>query len=135
MHCIADPTTRRRGQMAGNPVHFEVPAGDTGRSQQFWGSLFGWQFQSMEGPMEYHMGQINDQAGVATFPADDGGRGIRVYFDVEDVNDGIARVKELGGKAEDAAPVPGHGWFALCEDTEGNEFALWQNDSSAGGAA
>jgi hypothetical protein len=121
--------------MAGNPVHFELPAGDTARSQAFWGSLFGWQFQAMEGPMEYHMGQINDQAGVATFPADDGGRGIRVYFDVDDVNKGVARVKELGGKAEDAQPVPGFGWFSMCEDTEGNMFALWQSDTSAGGAS
>jgi predicted enzyme related to lactoylglutathione lyase len=23
------------------------------------------------------------------------------------------------------------GWFALCKDTEGNEFGLWQNDPQA----
>lgn len=28
-------------------------------------------------------------------------------------------------------PVPGHGWFAGCTDTEGNRFALWQDDKAA----
>jgi predicted enzyme related to lactoylglutathione lyase len=23
------------------------------------------------------------------------------------------------------------GWFAICSDTEGNEFGLWQNDAAA----
>jgi predicted enzyme related to lactoylglutathione lyase len=41
-------------------------------------------------------------------------------------------VKELGGSAEDKMPVPTHGWFAACKDTEGNSFSLWQGDSSAG---
>ena len=121
--------------MAGNPVHFELPAGDTARAQGFWGSLFGWQFQPIEGPMEYHMGQLNEQSGVAVFPADGSDRGVRVYFDVDDINAGGARVNELGGEAGDAQPVPGMGWFSMCKDTEGNHFGLWQNDTSAGGAA
>jgi len=32
--------------MAGQIVHFEIPADDTGAAQAFWGSLFGWQFAS-----------------------------------------------------------------------------------------
>jgi predicted enzyme related to lactoylglutathione lyase len=28
-------------------------------------------------------------------------------------------------------PVPGHGWFAACRDTEGNAFSLWQGDEAA----
>ena len=60
-----------------------------------------------------------------------GKRGIRTYFDVDDINPGAARVKELGGEANEPGPVPGMGWFAICSDTEGNEFGLWQNDPSA----
>jgi predicted enzyme related to lactoylglutathione lyase len=29
-------------------------------------------------------------------------------------------------------PVPQMGWFATCTDPHGNEFGLWQTDSSAG---
>jgi predicted enzyme related to lactoylglutathione lyase len=24
------------------------------------------------------------------------------------------------------------GWFAVCKDVEGNDFGLWQNDTSVG---
>jgi predicted enzyme related to lactoylglutathione lyase len=117
--------------MAGAIVHFEIPAGETARAREFWGSLFGWQFQEYPGPTEYHMTQISDQTGGAIYVPDPDTRGTRAYFDVDDVNAGVARVKELGGEAGEALPVPGMGWFAICKDTEGNEFGLWQNDPSA----
>jgi predicted enzyme related to lactoylglutathione lyase len=40
-------------------------------------------------------------------------------------------VKELGGEAGDAMPVPKMGWFAVCKDPQGNDFGLWQTDESA----
>ena len=30
-------------------MHIEIPADDTSRSQEFWGSLFEWQFQANPG--------------------------------------------------------------------------------------
>jgi predicted enzyme related to lactoylglutathione lyase len=117
--------------MAGKPAHVEVPAGDTARAREFWGSLFGWEWQGAEGPMEYHMAQIDDQTGAGVFPAEGGDRGLRVYFDIDDINAGTARVNQLGGDAGEAQPVPGMGWFAMCEDTEGNRFGLWQSDPNA----
>jgi predicted enzyme related to lactoylglutathione lyase len=121
--------------MAGAMVHVEIPAGDTQKARDFWGGLFGWQFQEFPGsPTEYHMTRINDTSGGAIYepdPADK--RGARVYFDVDDINAGTARVNELGGQAGEASPVPGMGWFSVCKDTEGNEFGLWQNDSNAPG--
>jgi hypothetical protein len=55
-----------------------------------------------------------------------GKRGTRAYFDVDDIKAGAARVRELGGEADEPRPVPGMGWFATCKDIEGNEFGLWQ---------
>ena len=37
-------------------------------------------------------------------------------------------MRELGGSAEAKSPVPTHGWFAACSDSEGNAFHLWQAD-------
>jgi predicted enzyme related to lactoylglutathione lyase len=119
--------------MPGQPVHFEFPAQDTSRSREFWGSLFGWQWQTMEGPYEYHMTRLSETSGAAVYPPQGGEQGIRVYFDADDINSEAARVKELGGEASEPQPVPGMGWFAICKDTEGNEFGLWQNDPNAGG--
>jgi predicted enzyme related to lactoylglutathione lyase len=115
--------------MAGKPVHFEIPAKDTSRAIDFYKGLFGWEFQAMEGPVEYNMTRLSEDTGAAVFPGDPGA--IRTYFDVDDINAGAARVKELGGKADDPQPVPTMGWFVTGTDTEGNPIGLWQNDPSA----
>jgi uncharacterized protein len=118
--------------MAGQMVHLEIPAGNTQKARAFWGGLFGWQFQAFEGsPTEYHTTQFSETQGGAIMEADGDKRGARVYFDVDDINAATARVGELGGAAGDAMPVPSMGWFAICTDTEGNEFGLWQTDPAA----
>lgn len=118
--------------MAGQMVHVEIPAGDTENARAFWGGLFGWEFQAFEGsPSEYHTAQFSETQGGAVMEADGDRRGMRVYFDVDDISAAAARVGELGGTAGDAIPVPRMGWFAICTDTEGNEFGLWQTDPAA----
>ena len=119
--------------MAGAPVHIEIPAQDTAKDREFWTGLFGWQFQEMGGPVEYYMTQVTDKTGGAIYDNPEGNApGIRVYFDVDDINQGAARVRELGGEANEPQPVPTMGWFAGCKDAAGNDFGLWQNDPSAG---
>ena len=121
--------------MAGQIVHLEIPADDTGKGKEFWGGLFGWQFESYPGPSEYHMTRIGDQQGAAITNMEQGKKGTRAYFDVDDINAGAAKVKELGGEADEPMPVPNMGWFATCRDPQGNEFGLWQTDPSAQAAA
>lgn len=119
--------------MAGQMVHVELPAGDTARAREFWGGLFGWQFQAFEGsPTEYHMTQFSETQGGAVMAAEGDKRGTRVYFDVDDINAANAKVGELGGTSGEPVPVPGIGWFSICQDTEANEFGLWQTDPDAG---
>ena len=118
--------------MAGQMVHIEIPADDTEKSREFWGSLFGWKFEAYPGPSEYHMTQISDGTGGAITNMEPEKRGTRAYFAVEEINAGAARVRELGGEAGEPMAVPNMGWFATCKDPHGNEFGLWQNDPSAG---
>jgi predicted enzyme related to lactoylglutathione lyase len=115
----------------GEIVHVEIPADDTAAGLQFWGSLFGWQFQANPGPFEYHSTSVSDQQGAAITNMEQGKRGMRPYFAVGDINSGAARVSELGGEAGEPMPVPGMGWFSVCKDPHGNEFGLWQVDPSA----
>ncbi len=117
--------------MPGQIVHIEIPADDTEKGRKFWGALFGWQFEAYPGPNEYYMTRISDDQGGAISNMEAGKRGTRAYFDVEDANAAAARVKELGGEADEAMPVPGMGWFVTCKDPHGNEFGLWQTDESA----
>jgi len=117
--------------MPGQIVHIEIPADDTAQGREFWGSLFGWEFEAFPGPSEYHMTRLSDDQGAAITNMEPGKKGIRPYFSVDDIKAGVARVNELGGKAGDPMPVPAMGWFATCTDPNGNEFGLWQNDTSA----
>jgi uncharacterized protein len=117
--------------MAGEMVHIEIPADDTEQARAFWGSLFGWEFQSYPGPSEYLMTRISDSSGGAITDMEPGKRGTRTYFAVDDINAGAAKVKELGGEADNPMPVPSMGWFATCRDPHGNDFGLWQTDPSA----
>ena len=100
--------------MAGEIVHLEIPADDTAKAREFWGSLFGWQFQAYPGPSEYLMAQLGEQQGAAITNMEPNKRGTRPYFSVDDINVGAARVKELGGECDDPMPVPSMGWFATC---------------------
>ena len=117
--------------MAGKLVHFEIPAADTGRARSFYNGLFGWEYQPWEGPMEYHtLTDIQDPSG-AIYPRQKK-ENVRIWFDTNDLDADIARVRELGGEASDREPIPGIGWFTICTDTEGNEFGIMANDPSAG---
>ena len=85
----------------------------------------------MEG-FDYRMFQTGEDQGGAVYAVRDSRRRAPiVYFDTDDIDASIAKVRELGGTADDKQPVPTHGWFAACKDTEGNSFSLWQGDESA----
>ena len=47
-------------------VHFEIHAGDPDRAVNFYKTLFGWNFQKWEGPMEYWLVTTgsDDQPGI-----------------------------------------------------------------------
>ncbi|MBV8064091.1 MAG: VOC family protein [Actinobacteria bacterium] len=115
----------------GEVVHYEISATDVGRAQGFWQGVFGWQFgDSMSPEMDYRMARVSDNAGAALMPGEPGHP--HVYLDTPDIEATIAAIRDLGGQSDDKAPVPTHGWFAACKDTEGNEFFIWQADSNAG---
>jgi uncharacterized protein len=130
---MTDPQLREETHMPGQMVHIEIPADDTGKAREFWGGLFGWKFEAFPGsPSEYHMFRINESSGGAISNMEAGKKGTRTYFDVDDIKAGAARVKELGGEADEPMPVPSMGWFVTCRDPHGNDFGLWQTDPSAG---
>ena len=111
-------------------VHFELPAADAARAQGFWTGVFGWKFQSWQGPIEYHM-LDGGEPGGAVYPSEElAGTGPIVYFGTDDIDAAVVRVRDNGGEAEDKQPIPTVGWFARCKDTEGNAFSLFQEDDS-----
>ncbi len=117
--------------MAGKVVHVEIGAANVDRAQGFWSGVFGWEVGPPMSPeMDYRMFQSAEDQGGAILASEQQGN-ITVYFDTDDIDASLAKVGELGGQAGDKTPVPTHGWFAACRDTEGNAFSLWQGDESA----
>ena len=121
---------------AASIVWFEVPADDLERAKKFYGSLFGWSFAKIPAAIDdyWHI----DTGGKDATP--DGGlmprmhphQSITNYVGVPSVTMAMKKVEKLGGaicKAKTA--VPGMGYFAICQDTEGNTFALWEMNERA----
>lgn len=51
---------------------------------------------------------------------------------VPSVDEYLAKIEKSGGKVVmPKTAIPGVGWFASCQDTEGNVFGIMQEDSSA----
>jgi predicted enzyme related to lactoylglutathione lyase len=119
--------------MAGQVVHLEFVASDIDRAQEFWNGLFEWGLQDSGMPeMDYRMADAGGGQGVALYKGEPGQP--KFYLDTPNIDVSIAKARALGGHADEKMPVPGHGWFAAAQDTEGNTFHLWQADPSAGAA-
>ena len=120
--------------MPGKLVHFEVPARNSDQAKTFWSGVFGWEFGDSAMPeMEYYMVRTGEDQGGAVFPSEKAGSGLTIYFDTDDIDASISKVRGLGGKAEDKMPIPHVGWFTPCSDTDGNAFSLFQSDESVTG--
>ena len=118
-------------------VHFEIPADDLARAKEFYGSVFEWQLEDMEG-MDY--------TSVTTVPVDDqqmptepgainGGLIHRseelsvpvLTVDVDSINETLKSVEAAGGSVvRSRTEIPGMGAYAYLRDPEGNVVGLWE---------
>ncbi|HZT95283.1 MAG TPA: VOC family protein [Chloroflexota bacterium] len=118
-------------------VHFDMSAEDPERAIQFYRAVFDWTFQKWEGAQEYWL--------ITTGPEDEpginGGLAARqegpgqviTTIDVPSVDDFVNKIEEAGGTV--TAPkmaIPGVGYLAYFQDTEGNSFGIIEANESAG---
>ena len=125
----------KQSKPSANIVWFEIPADSPERAKKFYSSLFGWKINVFPGMPDYwHI----DTGGGDDTP--DGGlmtrkhaqQPITNYIYVPSISKFSAKVEKLGGKImKSRTAVPGMGYFAICRDTENNEFALWERNQKA----
>jgi len=116
--------------MAGKLVHVEIKAQDVDRADAFWSGVFGWEISPSGMPgMDYRLFRTGADQGGGLYEGEAGS--LDVYFDTDDIEATIERVRSSGGESSDRQPIPGIGWFAHCKDTEGNAFNLFQPDGAA----
>jgi uncharacterized protein len=123
--------------MSGRVVHFEIPFDDDQRAGAFYTDAFGWKLTPIP-EMKYVL--------VTTGPSDQGppsepgfinggmlARGLPVgspvvVIDVEDIDESLRTIEDLGGTTVSAKqPVGDMGFAAYFKDPEGNLLGLWQN--------
>lgn len=123
----------RRCLIMSTIVHFDLPAEDLKRAASFYGKLFGWKFERMPGPIDYYGIVTYDEKGRPSLGGGMGKRnewdtGITNYVGVTSIEDTLKGLTELGGKVVlPRTEVGEFGYLALCLDTEGNKFGLWEN--------
>jgi predicted enzyme related to lactoylglutathione lyase len=125
----------------GKVVHFEIPADDVDRAKNFYGSIFGWDLQTMPmGESEYttvRTTAVDEQTQLPTEPgAINGGMMQRdarittapvITIDVDGIDDSLKQIEDKGGSTVvPRTPIPGMGAFAYFKDSEGNVMGLWE---------
>jgi uncharacterized protein len=115
--------------MAGELSFVELGVEDVERGRVFFEGLFGWRF---EGGPSGHGFTITTPNVPAGMHGGDPGAAPLVFFAVDDMDGGLARVRELGGAVEemdiegDEESVAQFGRFRLCRDDQGSPFGLHQ---------
>ena len=121
-------------------IHFELSSENPDRTTKFYSDVFGWKATKWEGPMDYWL--------VSTGPKDEAGidgafmlrsgtderlkKSARITIGVSSIDESLEKIESNGGKVlMPKTVVPGVGYSASFEDTEGNLVALMQDDLSA----
>ena len=118
-------------------VHFEIYADDVDRASKFYSDLFGWEISKWDGPpqMDYRLVTTGSEGpgidGGITKRPHEGVAGVN-YVDVESIEEYLGKVQVSGGRVlQPKIPIPGVGYIAICQDTEGNPIGFHQSDPSA----
>ncbi len=117
-------------------VHFELGVTNPERAIKFYSGVFGWSIDKYAGPMDYYLVDTGDPKepginGGLVVNKDAQPRTVNTIA-VENLEEFMKKVEEAGGKiVVPKTAIPGVGWLAYFNDTEGNLLGMHQFDSSA----
>jgi uncharacterized protein len=117
-------------------IHFEIQADQPERAANFFTNVFGWKINKWDGSEPYWLittGEDN-QPGIngAIMGRTELFKSTCNTVDVPSVDDYAKKIISNGGKViTPKSAIPGVGYFAYCQDTEGNTFGIMQADPSA----
>jgi predicted enzyme related to lactoylglutathione lyase len=117
--------------MAQPVVHFEICGKDGKKTREFYGKLFGWQYQEMEG-MDYGLvspGVEGSSIGGGVMGAPPNVQPyLTFYIQVDDLQAYLNKAESLGGKTIlPPMPIPNVGSCAMFTDPDGNVVGLYKH--------
>lgn len=114
----------------GHITHIELPSDDLDRAKSFYEGLFGWEIGSMPEFPNYGLFRTGqeDIGGAIGLRGETAPTKPRIYFTVDSIDETLAKVEGLGGSVVvEKTEVPGMGWYAAINDSEGSEIGLWES--------
>lgn len=132
--CVWEPRSNIGAELVNEPGAMtwnDLSTPDVESAATFYAGLFGWRIEEIPEADGYRVifngersnGGMRSDANMPPFWLP--------YFGIEDVEQGMERVRELGGKVH-AGPIPvPQGSFALVADPQGAVFAIWAGDYDA----
>jgi hypothetical protein len=123
----------RDGYIAGVPCWVDTTQPDPDAAADFYGALFGWEFEDampVGAPGKYLIARIRggDAAAVSSQPEGVSPQAVwNTYIWVEDADEAAAKAREAGGGVPtEPLDVGGAGRVAVLTDPEGASFCVWQ---------
>ncbi len=108
----------------GDLVYFWFSLPDSEKAKSFYGGLLGWEFSPGNAPDGWNVEGSSPPGGL--HGGQDDARA-NVCFEVDELEASMAKVRELGGEADEPQPTDG-GRFSTCRDDQGFEFCVWAGD-------
>ena len=130
--CLWEPKDNIGAEVMGDPntlTWTECVAGDLDKGRAFYKELFGWEEQDMSASATSAQYVVMNKDGRPVCglmpPPTEMPSFWLVYFAVENCDDAVAKVRELGAQIQrDTTPIPGVGRFALISDPQGAGFGV-----------
>lgn len=123
--------------MANDFCWIEMCTDNTEAAKNFYGELFGWNYEEMEmkqgGTYSWFQPATGGPGGgIMAKPVPEAPTAWTPYVATDDLEAAVAKVTELGGTIHmGPTPVPGHGEFAIVADPAGGVIGLWKNEETA----
>lgn len=117
-------------------IHFEIAVDDPERASNFYREALGWKIEKWNGPMDYWLVATGEESepgihGALTRRANSLAPIVNT-LNVPDLDGFVAKVISAGGKVLlPRMAVPGIGYMAYCQDSEGNPFGMMETDKEA----
>jgi uncharacterized protein len=108
----------------------ELASPDVDASVAFYGDLFGWTTEPAPGPQRYEMIRNGDRlnGGIRELGDQPAPPHWLPYFGIDDAEQGLARVEELGGTNLIGPMDVGRGMIGVVQDPQGATFALFAGE-------
>jgi hypothetical protein len=131
---VWEPKTNIGAQLVNVPGAFtwnELASPDIDASKAFYGDLFGWTTEALEGaPFPYLVIKTPDarsNGGIRSQMGQEPPYWL-VYFGADDIEAAVAKVEELGGSKLAGPMSIGPGQIAIVQDPQGAVFALYSGE-------